>query len=168
MTKFKALLNMYIDKHTVLTLFILHAFFIALSVLALHLFFKVNQQLFLTDDGYYAKGKLFSENKSLSSLFDYTYRRGPVLPLLFSILNLSPSDLHPYLRIALTLIFTLGNLYIAFKLFVSFMSNKAIFYGLFISLFNPLYIHWTLKSTPEVYLTFFMCLIIFGYIRFLA
>ena len=139
-------------KYPVQSLSTIFFLVITISVIILILFFDKSPQLFLIDDGYYQIGKNFFEGKQ--SLF-HSFR-WPGLPLLFTTLNFFPDFLHPYLRLLLALVFMYGNIWVAKKIFQQYFSNKQFFWGGLISLCNPLILHWTLKSTPEIYLTFFI------------
>jgi hypothetical protein len=146
-----------------LTLSIGYSIFILAIVFLLIVFKKVSPDLFLASDDYYIMGKEFFYNGS--SLFHHF--RAPLLPLLLSILNFFSLDFQPYVRVLMTLTFVYANTILAQKIFESFLSNKHIFIGLFIALFNPLHIHWTLKCTPEIYITTFLGLIIYCLIKYL-
>ncbi len=144
-------------KHPVFLLFILHTLFVAIIVLFLRVFIHLPDDFFLSDDGYYALGKNFFYG--YASLWHQI--RGPGIPIILSSLNFFPDYLHPYLRILITQLFTLINIYLAFKIFSRFLPKNVIFWGLIISLFNPLYLWWTcIRSSPEIYATAFLGLII--------
>lgn len=120
--------------------------------------FKVNNDLFIQDDGYsYIAQKFFNGNVSLAGNV-----LGPVLPLIFSVIYFFPDFLVPVARLIITQLFTLGNLFFAFlifsKLFAKYGSNinKYLFYGLLLFVANPMYLYFTLKSTPEIYIIFFL------------
>ncbi len=163
---FKNILYKFIDtgtNHTVVFAFLLYLIMMTILVATLKLIFNYDSSLFLIDDGYYTSGKLFFEGKS-SVLH---IGRGPGLPLLFSWFNFFPVSIHPFIRLALMMFFVFLNILLVYKIFINYLSSKEIFFGLLLSLFNPLHIHFTLKSTPEVYLTTFLLLIIYYYLKIL-
>lgn len=123
---------------------------------------KRNPDFFLTDDGYYACGKAFYEGR----IGFLNQSRGPALYLIFSAINFFPDSLHPLLRVLLTIAVMTGNIFIASKIFSKMLDKKQLFWGLMISVFNPLTIHFTIKNTPEVYLVLIMGLIILFYRKF--
>lgn len=153
---------MFSGRRAVFILFSLHAIFIIACVLVLQLVFDFNPKIFLVDDGYYQTSKLIVEGEAS---FAHTYR-APGLPFLFLVLHFFPPLLHPYLRLVLTLGFSFGSIYVAYAIFRQVMGERAVFYGLLLSLFNPMYIHWTLKSSPESYTTFFLGIVMFAYLKF--
>ncbi len=146
------------SRYPIFFLFILHTLFVALIVLFLRVFVHLPADFFLSDDGYYTLGKnFFYGYTSLWHQF-----RGPGIPIILSPLNFFPDFLHPYLRILVTQLFTFINIYLAFKILSRFLTQNVIFWGLIISLFNPLYLWWAcLKLSPEVFVTTFLGLIIF-------
>jgi hypothetical protein len=145
------------------SVFALYVIFISLFALAYIFVFHKKPDYFLIDDGYYMIGKYFYEGKITLS----HQVRGPGMILLFSSFNIFPAYIHPYLRILITLIVTYGNLFFVSKIFENILSKKQLFWGMLLAIFNPLYIHFTIKNTPEVFITFFLGVIIFSYIRFL-
>jgi len=143
-------------------LFAIHATFIIALLLVLQVFFDFDSTKLLSSDGYYATSKkVFEGEGSLTQAY-----RQPGLSILFLVMHFFPSSLHPYLRLALTLAFSFGNIYIAYLIFNQVMGSRAVFYGLLLSLFSPTYIHWTLKSSPETYITFFLGIIVLAYLKF--
>ncbi len=145
------------------SVFYLYSVFMILFTVFYVFVLQKNPDFFITDDGYYTIGKLFYQGKS--TLLHQS--RGPGLYLLFSAFNIFPEVLHPYLRIAVTMITTYGILYFASRIFSGILNREQLFWGLFISVFNPLYIHFTIKNTPEVYTAFFLGAIILSYKLFI-
>ena len=160
------LLNKYYKKcidsgaNTIFVLYVL--FLITFYVIYVFVLHK-NPEFFLTDDGYYTCGKLLFQGK-ISFLYQ---SRGPGLYLLFAVFNFFPEYLHPFMRILLTILLMYGNIYFASHIFKKILTKEQIFWGLLIAVFNPLNIHFTIKNTPEVYLTFIMGFVLFYYLKYL-
>lgn len=123
---------------------------------------KTNDAFFLHDDGYYVIG--INYFKGISGLSNQYLM--PLFPFILSLLGFFPENLHPALRILLTLALTYGNIYVANRIFSSFLSPKQIFTGLMIFVLTPLYLHWSIKLTSEVILTLFLGLIILSFQKF--
>lgn len=126
-------------------------------------FLNKNPDFFLMDDGYYTCGKALYEGK-ISFLHQ---SRGPGLYILYAGLNIFPESVHPIIRIVLTILIMRVNIFFAVRIFRKMLTGNQLFWGLVISVFNPLTLHFTIKNTPEVYLTLIMGVIIFGYLRFI-
>jgi hypothetical protein len=144
------------------TIFALYALFLIVFYFIYIFILHKNPDFFLTDDGYYTYGKLMFEGK-ISFLYQ---SRGPGLYLLFAVFNFFPEYLHPFMRILLTISVVYGNIYFASKIFKKILNKEQFFWGLLIAVFNPLNIHFTIKNTPEVYLTFIMGFIVFFYLKY--
>jgi hypothetical protein len=144
---------------------ILYAIFIYGITFILLEYFGKSPEYFHSDDGYLNIGKNFIEGKSgLSKKY-----LGPVLPIVFSWITLFPVKYYMYLKLFITLTFTLGNLFLLNKIFNYFelSDNKTVkFFALTFAVFNPLYIHWTLNSSPDIYVLFFIILIISIFIKY--
>lgn len=109
--------------------------------------------------GAYEIGKSFFEGKG-SVLHQWA---PPGIPVVLSLLNFFPEIIHPYLRILISEILTILNMYLAFKIYSKILSQKAIICGLIVSLFNPLYIWWVcLRAGPDIYIAVFLGLIIYS------
>jgi len=145
------------EKHPVRMIFLLYTASMIIFVLIIKMLFKYDSEFFLTDDGYYTYSKLF-----MSGNFSLLYAgRGPGIPLLFSWFHIFPEYLHAYLRLGVTMSFVFLNIYLAKKIFDNYFTEREVFIGLIVSVFNPIHIHFTVKSTPEVYiLSFFLLLIL--------
>ena len=134
------------DNSPVSIVFLLYFAFLSVFVFTYIIIMHKDPVFFLNDDGYANLGKYYFEGRiSLSHL-----SRNPGLIFLFSFFNYFPESLHPFLR-----------------LFKNLLSKRQLLIGLLISVFNPVYLHFTIKSTPEVYLTFFIGLIIFFYMKYI-
>lgn len=151
------------NKAVVNIVFLFYSVFLILFVLTYILILKKDAVFFLNDDGYFSIGVSYFENK-ISLLHQY---RSPGLILLYSFFNYLPSFFHPFLRLFLTLLFTYGNIYLVSRIFENLLNKKQMLIGLLCSVFNPVYIHFTIKNTPEIYLAFSVGLIIFFYKKYL-
>jgi hypothetical protein len=150
-----------IFTNRILLISILYSFFILAFFIFYVFVLGKDSSFFLGDDGYYTKGKMFFNGGSL--LGQYT---PPLFSLLLSVLNFFPVEFHSFLRIIITLFFVNFNIFIAKLIFQNVLSHRIFSLGLFLALFNPLFIHWTIKSTPEVYVTFFIGLLILFLIKY--
>ncbi len=119
------------------------------------------RDLLLRDDGYYFIAKQFVQGGSLLHKF-----RGPVLPLMFSILFIFPEIFHPFLRLGLSLMFSAGMIILLSRITRDYLTEKLFFIGSLIFILNLVYIHWTFRNTPEVYLCFFLGLFILNIINY--
>ncbi len=142
-------------------LFAFHLFLILILLLTIILKGIDYQELILRDDGYYNISKDFVNGHSLFHKF-----RGPVLPLIFSVLFLFPLKIQPFIRILITLIFSYGVLLILYNITKDYLSKKQFLIGGLIFIFNPVWIHWTFKSSPEIYLCFFLGLFIYFILQY--
>lgn len=158
-------LKKHFFDHPVISLFVAHTLLILLFVIFIMNYSRLPGNFLLIDDGYYLIGKNFFEgNSSLSHQF-----RGPGIPLLLSSLNFFPAAVHPYLRLLITQLITLLNIYLGFKIFSNFFSKNAVIMGSLIALFNPLYIWWAcVRSSPEIYITAFLGLVIIASLKLLG
>lgn len=149
----------YLLKYPVTSLCIFHSFFLILLIIFVKLIFHVPDYFFLKDDWAYVVGKDFFEGRA--SLF---HQSGPPgFPALLSLFNFLPVFIHPYLRILISEILTLLNIYLAYKIFSNILPREAIFWGLIIALFNPLYLWWAcLKTGGEIFIVTFLGLVIFA------
>jgi 4-amino-4-deoxy-L-arabinose transferase-like glycosyltransferase len=149
-------------KHPVAGLFIIHSLIIVILILIVKTFLHLPNYFFLDDDGYYLIGKnYFNKIAPLSHQF-----RTPGIPFLLSFLNYFSTGVQPFIRISITQLFNLLNIYLAYKIFTNILPQKIIIWGLLISLFNPLYLWWAcIRSSPETYLTMFLGLVIYYTLR---
>jgi hypothetical protein len=152
----------FLSHSPVNSVFLLYSVFFIIIICILVFLIHKPMDFFLKDDGYYTLGKLFFDGK-ISLAHQY---RGPGFLLLFASFNYFPEYMHPYLRLIVTFAFIYANLLIASNLFDNILTRKQIFIGLLISVFNPVFIHFTIKSTPEIYLILFLGLIILFYKKF--
>jgi len=119
------------------------------------------RELLLVDDGYYDIAEDFIKGETLLHKF-----RGPVIPLIFSILFVFPKSAHPFIRLLISLIFSVGTIIVLFEIVRRYLSERAFFLGSTIFLLNPVYNHWVLKSSPEIYLAFFLGLFILNIVDY--
>lgn len=148
---------------TIFLLLVIHAIVILLILTGLILTGIDYKELILRDDGYYNIAKNFVHGDS--SLF-HKFRE-PLLPLIFSILFIFPDSLHPFIRLLITLIFSLGVIIITYKITKDYLKIKQFFWGSLLFILNPVYIHWTFKSAPEIYLCFLLGLFIYNILRYI-
>jgi 4-amino-4-deoxy-L-arabinose transferase-like glycosyltransferase len=150
----------FIYNNPVFSLSIFLSVLILLFVCFVQLYLHRPATLFLFGDGYYERGKeIFIGNFSV--IFHNRY--WPGISFLYSWFNFFPSNLHPYLRIFTSLVFMYGNISIAKTIFSKILNQKEFFWAGIISFSNPLIIHWIIKTTPEVYVTFFLGLVFLLY-----
>jgi 4-amino-4-deoxy-L-arabinose transferase-like glycosyltransferase len=116
--------------------------------------------LLLVDDGYYRLAGEFVDGGSLLH-----NRIGPGVPLIYSTIYLFPERYHPYVRLALAVLFNIGTIIVLWLISRNFLSAKEYFVGSLFVILNPVFIHWTFKSTPDSYLAFFVALFAFFLLR---
>lgn len=148
-------------KNPVWIPFILYTIFILIVIFVVKVILKNPSDFLMLDDGYYTIGKKFYEGKM--SLINSG--RPLALPLLFSSYNLFPDVVQPFVRLSVTMVFVFININLIYKIFSNISNNEEIFIGLLIALFNPVNIHFTIKSTPEVYITTFFLLVVYWYYK---
>lgn len=145
-----------IDKQPVLILWLVYFMMVIATALGMLTLLHYPTSILLVDDGYYRIGNGFI-NGTENLLHNYRY---PGLPLLYSVFCFAPDYLHPYLRLFLaTLLFAI-NLLIARKIIGPHVTNRMFFFGGLFAILHPGSIHWTIKSTPELYITCVLGLII--------
>ncbi|MFW5803604.1 MAG: hypothetical protein ACOCWG_00060 [bacterium] len=138
-------------------------FFIYLSIIAI--LFAITkylgmdtEHLLLMDDGYYGLAKSFVQGDSLLHKF-----RGPALPLIYAPMFLFPKALHPYLRLVLTSFIVYLILFFLKKITKDMLTDRQFLWGCMPVIVNPIWIHWTFKTSLEIYLC--LLLIIFTYFQ---
>jgi len=105
----------------------------------------------LEDDGYY---RISEEFVGGGSLF---YRgRGFGLALIYSAIHFFPNSLHPYVRLILSLTFNIFTLVILRLIASRYITDREFFLGGVLLIFNPAFVHFTIKSVPDNYLAFFV------------
>jgi len=122
---------------------------------------KDYHDLLLRDDGYYNIAKGFVNGKPL--IYHFV---GPGLPFIYSIIHLFPYTLHPFVRLFLSLLTSLGVIAITFKITEDYLTPKQLFCGGLIFIFNPVYVHFTFKSTPEIFLALLLGIFILGILNY--
>jgi len=147
----------------VLKVFLIQTSVIFIIFLIMRYVFNVSGESFCHDDGYsHIAQRFYNGEVSLTGKV-----LGPFLPFLFSVIFVFPDFLYPVIRLLITQFFTLGNLIFAYLIFFRVFKHsegkifKYVFYGLLFFVMNPMYLYFTLKSTPEVYITFFLMGIIY-------
>lgn len=147
---------------TIFLLISIHTFVMVLILAGLIFIDKDYNELLLRDDGYYDIAKNFVHNDG--SLFHKF--RGPLLPFIFSVIFIFPENIHSFIRLIVTLLFSLGIIIITFKITKNYLTIKQFFWGSLIFLLNPVYIHWTFKSAPEIYICFLLGLFIYNVLKY--
>lgn len=147
---------------TIFLLFSIHGIVMLCIMAGLMLAGVDYKELLIRDDGYYniAKGFIHGD----ASLFHRF--RGPLLPLLFSSMFIFPEALHPFIRLIITLLTSLGIIIILYEITKNYLNTKQFFWGSLLFILNPVYIHWTFKSAPEIYLCFLLGLFIYFILQY--
>ena len=143
------------------TLILMHFLVIMTMLLVVIMSGADYRELLLVDDGYYNIAEGFVRGETLLHKF-----RGPVIPLIYSILFVFPTSAHPFVRLLISLIFSVGTMTVLFEIVKRYLSERAFFLGSAIFLLNPVYNHWVLKSSPEIYLAFFLGLFILNVVYY--
>lgn len=145
----------------IISIILIHMLIILSILLYLVLSGKDYQYLLLIDDGYYDLGKAFTNGEQISNRF-----LGPVLPLIYSVLFIFPYSLHPFLRLMISFIFSIGVIIILYQISKKYISEKQFFWGSLLFILNPIYNHWIVKSVPEIFLAFFLGVFIFTFVNY--
>lgn len=122
------------------------------------------------DDGYFRMGyELYFGLNPISGRV-----LGPLLGIIYTPVFIFPDYLYPVARLLIAQIFTLGNLIFVFlilsRVFIESNERKInyIYFGLLGFALNPLYVYFTLKPTPELYITFFLLGTLFFSLKYLS
>lgn len=166
---FSALFNLYpirlflktADKFPVLLLWLLVSTVVLGILAALLIKVKYPAALLLMDDGYYNIARGIYEG----SISIWHQRRYPGQPLLFTVIHFFPEYLHLLIRIYLTLLALAGSIYFSRRILGNKVTNRNFFIIGLLVFCNPLMIHWSIKSAPEPFLTFFLGAIILASIQ---
>jgi hypothetical protein len=135
---------------------------IVLGLLAVIIISGVDyHELLLMDDGYYEIARDFAHGDTLLHRF-----RGPVLPLILSTLFIFPKSAHALVRLLISLLFSAGTIVVLFRITKDYIPRKAFFLGSLVFVLNPVYVHWIIRSCPEIYLAFFLGLFIMNIIDY--
>ena len=118
-------------------------------------------ELLLRDDGYYNIAKSFVHGGNLMHRF-----RGPVLPLIFSTLFLFPDKWHSILRLVISLMVSIAVICISYQIAKNYLNLRQFLIGGLLFILNPIYIHWTFKSSPEIYLSLCLGLFILNILKY--
>ena len=119
------------------------------------------QNMLLRADSYYTIADEFAHGGSLLHKF-----RGPVLPLVFSMLFIFPYGMHPFIRLLLSIIVSAGTITVLYNLTKKYITGREFLFGSLIFIFNPVYVHWTFRPFPEIYLALVLGIFIFSVIRY--
>jgi hypothetical protein len=119
-------------------------------------------RIMLRGDSYYEIAQQFANGDTLMHKF-----RGPILPLIFSVLFVFPQSVQPLIRLLISLGFSIGTILLLFYITKNFLSDKEFLYGSLIFILNPVYIHWIIKPYPEICLAFLLGLFIFYITKYL-
>lgn len=139
--------------------FVIHTAFIFMLYFVMRFIFNVGADSFSwKDDGYFKMGyELYFGINPISGRV-----LGPLLGIIYTPIFIFPDYLYPVARLLIAQIFTLGNLIFVYlilsRVFVDSNNkkNNYIYFGLLGFALNPLYVYFTLKPTPELYITFFL------------
>jgi hypothetical protein len=144
------------EKKFLFIIISLHVFIIILGLLSIIILSgKDYNNILLMDDGYYYFANRFITGGSL-----FHNPIGPGLPLIYSAIFAFPRFLHPFIRLLISLSFSIGTLIILWHITKDYISGTQFFWGSLLVIFNPIYNHWILKSSPEIDLAFFLGLLI--------
>lgn len=149
------------ENKYIIALSLVHIFIMLIMLFAVMFSGRDYIKLLLYGENYYNPAKSFVNG---STLLHKT--RGPILPLIYSILFFFPQSMHPFLRLLISSTFSFGVIIILFKITKDYISEKQFFIGSLIFILNPGYNHWTFKSAPEIYLGFFLGLFILTFIKY--
>lgn len=118
------------------------------------------ESLLFKDDGYLSNSKiLFSGNSIFPTVL------GSGLSYIYYPIFYFPDSIQPYLRLFISIIFSSGIIVIINSVFRKYFKKEEIFIGSLFFIINPIYIQWTIKSCPEIFLGFFLSLFIYFFIR---
>ena len=138
----------------IIALILIHTL-VMLGILTVVIILGVDyHELLLLDDGYYAMAGDIVKGKLNSDFYGFGY--SCVLTWLF----MFPQPFHPFLRLLTSILFTCGTILLVYRIFSNYFKNNEIFWGVLISISNPLYVHWMFKSRVEAPLVFLLGLVI--------
>jgi len=147
-------------KNKLCLLLAIHYLVIGGVVLAAYLYNYNMKSLLLLDDGYYnLAGKLFYGDSILHN------RLSIGMPVLFSSLYFFPETLQPFIRLIITLLFSTGIIVLTYKIAENYLSGESLFAGSLIFILNPVFVHWTVRSFPDIYIAFFLTLFTFAILK---
>jgi len=118
---------------------------------------KSGNEIFLISDGYYEYAAYWFK----SGKIDPANILAPGLPSILTVLFFFPEESHPFLRVTISLIFSIAALFMSYKISKKYLSPGEFFFGGLIFSFSILYVQWILKLTPEIFLAFFLGVYIF-------
>jgi hypothetical protein len=110
---------------------------------------KSDPQVFLADDGYYEYSKHFYHTGEISRGV-----LGPGVPSILLPVFFFPEALHPFLRLMISLAFSIGVLILVSEISKKYLNPVELLLGGLVLVLNISWIHWVLKLTPEIFLAF--------------
>jgi len=114
------------------------------------------KELLMSDDGYILLSKkLYNGESIMTSIL------GPGIPIIYYAINFFPESLQPFIRLFISLLFSTGIIIIVHYSILPYLNKKKIFIGSLFFIFNPVYVQWTIKNCPEIFVGFFLALFIF-------
>lgn len=150
------------SKHKYLfALIIIHVF----VILGLLLYFVISNspyQIFmLRGDSYYEIAEKYVQGSSMWHQF-----RGPIVPAIYTILFIFPHGVRPFIRLLISLIFSIWVILMLHRITRDYISDKQFFVGALIFVCNPVYNHWMFRPYPEIFLAFFLGLLILFAVKY--
>jgi len=148
-------------NRTVLSIFLLHTLIMLIILIALIITGKDYTVFILRDDGYYnlaanfLKGDFFSKSPI-----------GPGLPAIFMPIHLCPAILHPFIRLIISQLAVFFILLTISKLTKKYLSNKQYLFGGFLIVLHPTFLHWTFRTSVDLYLGLFLGCFILFFVRY--
>ncbi len=135
------------------------------TILGLLVFFIISgapyQEFTLRGDSYYEIAEKYVQGSTIWHKF-----RGPIVPAVYTILFIFPKSMHPFLRLIISLIFSIGVILILHRITKDYISEKQFFAGALIFVCNPVYNHWMFRPYPEIFLAFFLGLFILFIVKY--
>ncbi len=148
-------------SYSVAALFLLHSGMMISAVAALILFGADYSDYLLRGDGYFKLAGEFAVGNFFASR-----SVSPLYPLLLSPIHFLPEVLHPFARLALTQAFVLGILFILSEITKNRLRNVQYLVGGILIIFNPVFLQWTLRMSPDLLLTFLLGAFIYYLIKY--
>ena len=147
-------------KNKLCLLLAIHYLIITGVIAAAYLYHYNFKTLLLLDDGYFdLAGKFFNGDSILHNGLS------PGMPLLFYPLYFFPEALQPFIRLLITLVFSTGIIVLTYKIAEKYLSGASLFAGSLIYIFNPVFVHWTVRSFPDIYIAFFLTVFTFAVLK---
>jgi hypothetical protein len=138
-------------------LIIINFILITSIVIAAKIFgYDLTKLLLVSDDGYFKLSKSLFEGESIMPNI-----LGPGIPIIYYVIHFFPDTFHPFIRLFISFLFSTGIIIIVHYSLIEYLNKKEIFLGSLLFIFNPVYVQWTIKSCPEIFIGFFLALFIF-------